>query len=75
MLSLALQQLGRERVIPFAYTDRAQQQTSQALHLAVELGTPRNLVRDQAEMHFAAQIDADKQPGKVVKERSSCFRA
>ena len=60
VLCLTLQQLFSERVIPFAYMDRTQQQTSQALHFAVEFGSPRNLVRDQAEVHFATQIDADQ---------------
>jgi hypothetical protein len=75
MLSLTLQQSFSERIIPFAYIDRTKQQASQALHFAGKFGTPRNLIRDQAEMHFAAQIDADEQPSEIVNERVPCFGA
>jgi hypothetical protein len=60
VLGLLLQELFADGTIPFAHTNGILQQATQSLNRAVELGMPRNLVRDQAQVYRPTQVDTNE---------------
>src|SRR6266576_1517741 len=72
---LRLQPLPGNRFIPFTNLDSwIVQKTTEPLHYTRQLGLPRNLPCDPAQVHRTALMNADHQPNKVSHLGDSLFR-